>query len=193
MSADVDIDLADRTQLLNLIQHIPARQVVDGQVRKHNSGVYATSIPYDPINECASIDYKEADKRGYFKIDLLNMHVYKLIKSREHYNEMLEREPTWSKLLDKEFCEKVVHVANHHELLCKLKPDSIPRMAMFLALIRPAKRHLADKPWSEISKDIWISPDDDSYFFKKSHAVGYAHLVALHINLLETNGEGSTN
>lgn len=187
MSADVDIDLADRDQILALIKYTPARQVVDGKIRKHNSGVYATSIPVDPINECASIDYKEADARGYFKIDLLNMHVYKLVKDHNHYTEMLKREPTWSKLLDKEFCEKVVHVANHYDLLCKLKPDSIPRMAMFLALIRPAKRHLADKSWAEIAKEIWQAPEDDSYFFKKSHAVGYAHLVALHMNLLETS------
>lgn len=189
MSADVDIDLAERSQLLALIKHVPAMQIVDGNIRKHNSGVYVTDIPYDPVNECASIDYKEADKRGYFKIDLLNMHVYKLIKSPEHYKEMRTRPPTWSKLLEKDFCEKVVHIANHYDLLCELKPDSITRIAMFLALIRPAKRHLVGKTWEEIAKEIWVAPDDDSYFFKKSHAVGYAHLVALHMNLLETHEE----
>ena len=45
MSADVDIDLADREQVLKLIQHIPARQTVDNKVRRHNSGVYITEIP----------------------------------------------------------------------------------------------------------------------------------------------------
>jgi hypothetical protein len=34
MSADIDIDFADRDQILGLIKHIPARQVVDGQVRQ---------------------------------------------------------------------------------------------------------------------------------------------------------------
>ena len=80
MSADIDLDLADREQVLKLIRAIPARQLTQGQVRKHNSGIYVTDIPYDPINQCAAIDYKEAEDRGYFKIDLLNMTVYKQIK-----------------------------------------------------------------------------------------------------------------
>ena len=73
MSADIDLDLADRNQLLELIQSIPAMQFQQGQVRRHNSGVYTTDIPYDPINQCAAIDYETAAQRGYFKIDLLNM------------------------------------------------------------------------------------------------------------------------
>jgi uncharacterized protein (DUF1697 family) len=71
MSADIDIDLADREQLLKLIQATPARQQNNDQVRRHNSGVYATNIPYDPVNACAAIDYETAEKLGYFKIDLL--------------------------------------------------------------------------------------------------------------------------
>jgi hypothetical protein len=51
MSADIDLDLADRTQLLALIRATPARQLHQGQVRRHNSGVYVTDIPYDPVNE----------------------------------------------------------------------------------------------------------------------------------------------
>jgi hypothetical protein len=70
MSADIDIDLADRTQVLNLIKCTAARQEKDQQVRRHNSGVYVTDIPYDPVHDCASIDYQEAEQRGYFKIDL---------------------------------------------------------------------------------------------------------------------------
>jgi hypothetical protein len=56
MSADIDIDFADRTSVLNLIRHIPARQIVQGQVRRHNSGVYVTDIPYDPMHNCAAKD-----------------------------------------------------------------------------------------------------------------------------------------
>ena len=49
MKADIDIDLPDRSKLLELIRHIPARYLHDGKVRKHNSGIYVTDIPYDPI------------------------------------------------------------------------------------------------------------------------------------------------
>lgn len=186
MSADIDIDFGDRTKVLELITSIPARQDNNGQVRRHNSGVYVTDIPYDPMHGCASIDYQEAEQRGYFKIDLLNMSVYQLIRDTSHYEEMLARPVPWARLLEKEFCEKIVHIGNHYDLVCKLQPDSIPRMAMFLAVIRPAKRHLASGGWSAISRDIWTRPEDDNYFFKKSHAVGYAHLVALHINLIDS-------
>ena len=37
MSADIDIDLADRDQLLKLISATPARQTHQQQTRKHNS------------------------------------------------------------------------------------------------------------------------------------------------------------
>lgn len=186
MSADIDIDFGDRDRVLGLIRAIPARQENNGQIRRHNSGIYVTDIPYDPVHGCASIDYQEAEQRGYFKIDLLNMSVYQLIRDPDHYEEMLSREVPWARLQDREFCEKIVHVGNHHDLICQLQPDSIPRMAMFLAVIRPAKRHLAQGGWDTIAKDIWSQPDDDSYFFKKSHAVGYAQLVALHINLIDS-------
>ena len=50
MSADIDIDFADRNQLLELIRHTPARQLHQGQVRRHNSGVYVTNITKISIN-----------------------------------------------------------------------------------------------------------------------------------------------
>jgi hypothetical protein len=62
--------------------------------------------------------------------------------------------------------------------------DSIPRLAMFLAVIRPAKRHLIGKIWKEVNDTVW-DKDHTGYSFKKSHAVAYAHLVVVHMNLLE--------
>jgi hypothetical protein len=64
--------------------------------------------------------------------------------------------------------------------------DSIPRLAMFLALIRPAKKHLIGKSWKEVSQTVW-DKGDDGYAFKKAHAIGYAWLVAVHMNLLTTS------
>jgi hypothetical protein len=190
MSADIDIDLADRDQLLKLIKATPARQLHQGQVRKHNSGVYVTDIPYDPINECAAIDYEEAERLGYFKIDLLNMSVYQLVKSPEHYKEMLEQEPTWSRLwTDPEWAQQLVHVGNYTELLKTMKPDSIPRMAAFISIIRPGKAHLQNKSWAEVFETVWDGDSSQGFVFKHAHAIGYAALVALHMNLLNQPGE----
>ena len=185
MSADIDIDFADREQILNLIRHTPARQMVQDQTRRHNSGVYVTDIPYDPVNNCAAIDYETAEQRGYFKIDFLNMGVYQLIKSPEHYKEMLDAEPPWARLWqDSAWAGQLVHVGNYTELLKSMRPDSIPRMAAFISIIRPGKAHLQNKTWADVFDSVWDGDDSRGYTFKKSHALSYAALVALHINLL---------
>jgi hypothetical protein len=193
MSADIDIDLADRDQLLKLIQATPARltkfginaREKVGDHRRHNSGIYVTDIPYDPVNDCAAIDYKQAEKLGYFKIDLLNMSVYELIKSPEHYEEMLAMEPPWERLwTDNEFARKLVHVGGSIHLLKSMKPDSIPRMAAFISIIRPGKAHLQNQPWNQVFESVWDGDDSKGFVFKHAHAIGYAALVALHMNLL---------
>ena len=190
MSADIDLDLADRDQLLTLITTIPARQLHQGQVRRHNSGVYVTDIPYDPVNACAAIDYEQAEQLGYFKIDLLNMSVYQLIKSPEHYQKMLGQEPTWSQLwTNTEWAKQLVHIGNYTELLANMRPDSIPRMAAFISIIRPGKAHLQNKPWAEVFESVWDGNDSRGFVFKHAHAVGYAALVALHMNLLSQSAE----
>jgi hypothetical protein len=185
MSADIDLDFANRDDVLKLVQHVPARQTVDGRVRRHNSGVYVTDIPVDPVHECAAIDYQTAEERGYFKIDFLNMHVYKLVQSPEHYEQMLAATPNWDRLWqDPAWASQLVHVGNYVDLLKVMKPDSIPRMAAFISIIRPGKAHLQTKPWAEVFSSVWDGDDSRGYTFKKAHAVSYAALVALHMNLL---------
>jgi hypothetical protein len=185
MSADIDIDLAYRDQLLQLIKVTPARQLHQGRVRQHNSGVYATDIPYDPVNSCAAIDYEQAENLGYFKIDLLNMSVYQLITSPQHYAQLTSQEPAWSRLwTDPDWAKQLVHIGNYTELLESMRPDSIPRMAAFISIIRPGKSHLQNKPWSEVFESVWDGDNSKGFVFKKSHAISYSVLVALHMNLL---------
>jgi hypothetical protein len=191
MSADIDIDLADRDQLLALIRHTPARQTVNDQARRHNSGVYVTNIPRDPVLGCAAIDYQEAESRGYFKIDLLNMSVYQLIRDPDHYNQLLSQEPPWSRLWqDSDWAAQLVHVGNYTELLKSMKPDSVPRMAAFISIIRPGKAHLQNQPWEQVFESVWDGDDSRGFVFKHAHAIGYAALVSLHMNLLHTSDQG---
>jgi hypothetical protein len=42
---------------------------------------------------------------------------------------------------------------------------------------------LIGKAWSEISKTVW-DKGTDGYIFKKAHAIAYAQLVVVHMNLL---------
>ena len=188
MSADIDIDFADRDLILKLIRHTPARQVVQGQVRRHNSGVYVTDIPQDPINACAAIDYEQAEQRGYFKIDFLNMNVYKLVQGPKHYQEMLAATPPWDRLWqDTNWSKQLVHVGNYTDLLKNMRPSTIPQMAAFISIIRPGKAHLQNQSWADVFATVWDGDDSQGYTFKKSHAVSYAALVALHMNLLDNH------
>ena len=190
MSADIDIDFADREQILKLIQHTPARQIVQGQVRRHNSGIYVTDIPRDPVNNCATIDYEQADQRGYFKIDFLNMGVYQLVKDLKHYKEMLDADPPWARLWqDTAWAGQLVHVGNYTELLKSMRPNSITRMAAFISIIRPGKAHLQNKTWKDVFESVWDGDDSKGFVFKHSHAISYAALVSLHMNLLNQGVE----
>lgn len=187
--SDIDIDFGDRTRALKLLEHTPASINRDGTWAPHNTGVYVTDIPMDPFTGRASIDYKTAEDRGYMKLDLLNVSLYNQIKNEEHLLELMHQEPEWDRLYDPEFCSKLIHVGNHSDLLlkCPEAVNTIPRMAMFLALIRPGKRHLVGKPWREVADSVW-DKDDEGYAFKKAHAISYSHLVVVNMNLI-TNSE----
>lgn len=184
--SDIDIDFGDRTRALKFLEHTPASINRNGNWVAHNTGVYVTDIPTDPFTGRASIDYEAAEDRGYMKLDFLNVALYTQIKSEEHLQELIAREPEWDRLYDPEFCSKLIHIGNHYDTLIKMPEavNSIPRMAMLLAVIRPAKRHLIGKTWREIAETVWDKPVDDGYFFKKSHSLAYAHLVVVNMNLL---------
>jgi len=188
IDTDVDIDVGDRDKVLKLIEHVPAAMLKVDPPRKHNTGIHITDIPYDPVNDMASIDYTEAEQRGYFKLDILNVHVYNQVRDEQHLIELM-REPDWSMLKDKDTVEKLIHLNNQWYNLIKMPEpiDTIPRLAMFLALIRPGKKHLIGKRYKEINETIW-DRGTDGYVFKKSHALAYAHLVVVHMNLLKESG-----
>ena len=184
--SDIDIDFGDRTQALDLLKHIPASILRDGNLIKHNTGVYVTDIPQDPFTGMASIDYESAEERGYTKLDFLNVSLYTQIKSESHLQELIAQEPEWDRLYDPEFCAKLIHIGNHYDTLIRMPEavNTIPRMAMLLAVIRPAKRHLIGKSWRDVADDVWESDPNGGYGFKKAHGVAYSHLVCVHMNLL---------
>lgn len=185
--SDIDIDFGDRTRILSLLKHTPASIIKDDKATKHNTGVYFTDIPVDPFTGSASLDYNQAEDRGYLKLDFLNVSLYNLIHSEQELIELQTKDPQWDKLYTREFCTQLIHIGNHYDTLVKMPEavNSIPRMAMFLSVIRPAKRHLIGQPWAEVAKTVWDKPEDDGYYFKKSHAVAYANLVVIHMNLLD--------
>ena len=184
---DIDIDFADRTKILSIIKHIPASINENNTFKKHNTGVYCHSIPYNPITGLSNIDYKEAEDRGYFKIDFLNVSAYTDITNEEQIKHLLTVDPLWDLLYEKEVCDQLFHINGYHVLLSKLKPTNILELATVLALIRPGKKHLVqkciDEGFDSIQPEVWTKTDE-GYSFKKSHAVGYAHVIVMQLNLI---------
>ena len=157
---DIDIDVKDRDVLLEKLKHIPASIINKGEVKKHNTGVYFTDIPVHPFTNTANIDYKEAEDRGYFKLDILNVSVYEKVKNEKHLQELVNQEPDWSLLEHKEIVEQLFHIHNHFDIVNKLKPKSVEELAAVLAIIRPAKRNLLNLSWPEIHANVWVKPQD---------------------------------
>lgn len=185
-SFDIDLDFADRDQALEHFVHIPASQHRDGSLVKHNTGVYFTEIPRDPQLGISALDYKTAEARGYFKIDCLNVSVYRLVQSQEHYDRMFEKTPPWHRLwTDAVWTRRLIHVGNYSGLLSSMKPSSVEQISAVLAIIRPAKAHLQHRPWPQVLKEVWKLDSAQGYQFKKAHAYAYGHLVMLHMNLLD--------
>ena len=181
---DIDIDFADRTKAPALFKHATAAIEDNGTFKKHNTGVYCTSIPYNPLTGLSTIDYKQAEDRGYFKIDFLNVGVYEGVNNKEHLKKLLETEPLWDLLLEDEFTQNLFHVNGHGSILRQSKPRSIEQLAAVLAMIRPAKRYLIGKDWTTVMTEVWTKPENDEYFFKKSHATAYAVAIVVQMNLI---------
>ena len=181
---DIDIDFPDRKQVLDIIQHVPAAIKENHTFKKHNTGVYCHSIPYNPLTDTASIDYKEAEDRGYFKIDFLNVNVYKDVRDEDHLTQLLNTEPLWDLLEQDEFTSMLFHVNGHGSILREMKPTSIEQLGAVLAMIRPAKRYLIGKDWDIVNQEVWQKPTGDEYYFKKAHAVAYAAAIVVQINLI---------
>ena len=178
---DIDIDFADRNVVLEKIPHRIAKLETG---KKHNTGVYVTECPHNPLDNLCTIDYETAEDRGYFKLDFLNVSIYKDIKDETHLMNLMRKEPLWELLEHKDFVDQVFHLSGHDKLLKQLRPTSVEQLAATLAIIRPAKRHLASENLTTIMKEVCVKPKYGEYYFKKAHAVSYAMACVVHMNLI---------
>ena len=181
---DIDIDFADREQILKHIQYVKASRLQNNELGPHNTGIYVQSIPSNPILNLSNIDYKTAEDEGYFKIDFLNVNIYKDVKNEEHLVKLMENEPLWDLLEQDEFTNLLFHINGHGDILRTMKPKTLEQLAAVLAMIRPAKRYLIGKTWETVMMEVWKKPESDDYYFKKAHAIAYAQAIIVQMNLI---------
>ena len=181
---DIDIDFLNREDALKLFDHTVASRIEDGKLVKHNTGIYLHTVPVDAVTGLCQIPYELAEEQGYFKIDFLNVGIYKGVRSEQHLIELMNKEPLWELLEQDDFCNLLFHVNGHGDILRKTRPKSIPQLAAVLAMIRPSKRHLVGKSWNEVGTEVWTKPTNGEYYFKKSHATAYAIAIVVQMNLI---------
>lgn len=182
---DIDIDFPDRTKALNLFEHIKASRIENQELVPHNTGVYFHRVPIDAkLNICA-VPYEMAEEQELFKIDFLNVSLYKDVRDEEHLIYLMSQEPLWDLLEQDDFVNLLFHVNGHSSILRRMKPKNIEQLAAVLAMIRPAKRYLIGKDWNTVMAEVWTKPrHKHEYYFKKSHACAYAVAIVVQMNLI---------
>lgn len=184
VNTDIDIDFADRKAACNAIKHVAASvRTKTGQIQKHPSGVYLQNIPIHPFIDAAALEHDRAEKYGYFKIDFLSNSVYHGVRNKEHLKALMTAEIPWDFLADPAIVSQLTHIHSSFDVVNLIKPKSVEDLAVVLALMRPAKRHLLRKSREEIDREIW-SKEADGYAFKKSHAIAYAMSIVVQLNLM---------
>jgi hypothetical protein len=112
---DIDIDFVDREQAFKLFNYTVASRFDTGKFVKHNTGVYLHEAIVDPVSGLCSVPYDQAEAQGFFKIDFLNVGMYKGVRDEEHLVQLMNQEPLWDLLLQDEFLSLLFHI-NHHYL-----------------------------------------------------------------------------
>lgn len=184
---DIDIDLSPNfspEQLFNNI--IKASKIEKDEIKKHNVGVYFQSIPTDDISNLAAIPYDMANDFGYYKIDMLHVNFLKMFESKDEIKALLKREPNWKLLEEREVVEKLFHLGKHFDVVYTIRPKSVLEIADCIAIIRPNKIKLLDKYNRNkilVRKELYTKREKSD--MRKSHAIAYALLVVLQLNLID--------
>lgn len=190
---DIDIDVKNSKEVIDKLPCIRSVELIkeDGLL-VHKSGIHFDNIPVDPVSGYASIQYKDAERLGYQKVDILSQSAYEHVRDREHLKKLMTLEPDWSLLLVPEIVEQLSQIKKHISLLQLWKPSNVDELAMFIAMIRPGKRQCQSmNSWSEIKNTIWdygsIGLDaagNKLRYFKKPHAYAYSLMIVVQLNAL---------
>lgn len=185
---DVDIDISDTFDASQLFPtHTRAAQISRGKLMPHNVGYYFQDIPNDPWNPGVSaIPYTDAEQQGFQKIDFLHLSFLDNFHDKQQLRVLAKKEPRWELLEHHVNVSKLFQIGNHYDVVSQVKPRSIEDLADVVAMIRPGKKNLLDRYLVE--KEYvrsFLYKKTDQYYFKRSHAIGYAHVIVVQMHLIE--------
>ena len=183
---DIDIDLPTHFNPLDHFDITRASMVENGELKKHNAGVYFQRIPTDSLTGLSAIPYKESENEGFLKIDMLHLSFLNIFKNKKELKVLLAHEPDWDMLKNKKIVKKLFHIGKHFDVVKRVKPTSISDLSDILALIRPNKYRLIDKYIKDKNKvlDILYTKQHSSDM-RKSHTVPYAMIIVIQLHLIK--------
>ena len=183
---DIDIDVADNKEARKILGAIRASIIENSELKPHVVGTYFQNIPVDSFTGVAAIPYMEAEKLGFYKIDILNLSFLENFSNKKQMRVLLKRAPKWEMLQRDEVITKLFHLSKHADTLKLVKPTNVEELADVLALIRPNKKHLISK-YAENKKLVreQLYTKVDASDLRKSHAIPYALIIVLQLHLIE--------
>jgi len=188
---DIDIDVLDRTEALaGIARDRPrASMLINGELKKHPTGVFFQNMPVDPTTKFAAFPSGKKsgsldEAFGFVKIDLIPNSALSGVRDPAHMDEILLRRVDWSAFEREEIVTQLHHINNYFEIVGAYQPQSIEDLAALIALIRPAKQYLIGEQWPVLHKSIWKKEAGDAYFFKKSHAIAFALLIVVQLQVM---------
>ena len=190
---DIDIDIPDIKITKVFKNAVRAMRFDSGEIKPHNVGVYFQNIPHLILDgeKIATIDYKTAEQLGFVKIDFLHLTFLDNFKNKNELKDYLLRidQAPYKLLQFENICQKCFHIHNHYDVVKRVKPQNLEEVADVLALIRPAKRKYIDRyiENKEQVKPLLYKQEQGEYGFKKSHAISYAHIIAIQLLMIEEN------
>lgn len=176
---DVDIDVPNRDKILEIIEYTPAMRIENGVKKKHNTGIYVQDVDVDYETGFAKDTF---DDSNFQKIDIINFSPLERFRSNQQIEQLIDINPNWDLLKNRNFVENTTHIHKWFDTISRKNIDSIEKLAMFLAIIRPSKEYLRNKSWDYIKKNVW-KDEGKGYHFKKSHAFGYALTIVAYMNV----------
>lgn len=185
---DIDIDISPETTPDKLFNIVKASMVEQDTLKKHPVGFYFQNIPTDPITGYSAIPYKVAEDLGFYKIDMLHLNILKQFDSKDEIRNLLKKPPNWKLLHDRSIVENLFHISKHFDIVYQVKPTSVLELADILALIRPNKIKLLDKYLRNrkvVRTELYTKRSKSD--LRKSHAIPYALLIVLQMNIIEMN------
>lgn len=192
-SFDVDIDVSSKVKKSRYGKRSFVYNEEQLKMIPHPSGFFldsedllGSSIPVDPVSGLTTLESKEGEYEGFFKVDLLTNTLYDRFTSKKEVRESLNFEKfNWDLLLDPKVVEDLPHISKHFSIVRQLQPQSVEDLADILALIRPGKIDLIDdylKDKERTRKRLYKRPLNGEMYFKKSHAVAYSVGILCYLN-----------